>query len=68
MMTCRVLTERQEKSQDAAKMSAIMCRLETNGWCQINCDQMYHTLRRMTRDGIGPKGDPNWRYIAAIDR
>lgn len=35
-MTFRGLVELQEKSQNAAHMSAILHRVETNGWNQLD--------------------------------
>ena len=50
-MNFRELTKLQEKSCNAAHMSAVMYRVETNGWSQRVHDQMDHNCKWTTADG-----------------
>jgi len=54
-MTFRELTELQEKSRNAAHKSAIMHKVETNGWNQLDHSR---------RDGLWPEMDRGRRWIA----
>jgi len=52
-MTCRELTELQNKLRNAAHTSAIMHRVEMNGWNQLD-----HSRRRIVAgDGSRPERD-----------
>jgi len=62
-MAVRGLTELQEKSRNAAHTSAIMHRVETNGWNQLDRGRRWI----VARDGSRPERDRGQRGIAAGD-
>jgi len=61
-MTCRELTELQEKSRNAAHTSAIMHMVETNGWNQLDRSRRWI----MAGDGFRPQMDDK-RWILSRD-
>ena len=67
-MISRRLTELQEQSVNAAHTSAMMHRVDTNGWSQMNRDQMDRRQRWIAaRDGSRETDDsqstcPSWGY------
>jgi hypothetical protein len=60
-MTFRELTELQEQSRNADNTSAIMYRVETNGW-----NQLYHSRRWISAgNGLRLEMDCGLKWIAA---
>jgi len=60
-MTFRELTELQEQSRNAAHTSAIMHRVETNGWNQLNHSRKWIAAG----NGSRPEMDRGRKWIAA---
>jgi hypothetical protein len=66
-MTFRELTELQEMSRNAAHMSAIKDKAETNGWDKVDESRRWIAAGYGSRPNMDEQQekDPVWRWIVA---